>query len=237
MNNINYHLTFDIDWAPDCCVEQILLDLKKNSVKATFFITHASDINDEIINQGHHIGLHPNFFPNSTHGKSTLEIIEGLLKIANNASSIRTHGLFQSTSLFIEIFSNFPQLKLDISNLTYKSKYIERTKMTYETAKFERINFNWEDDVAFFDQGFNWSSEVYYGKLNIYNFHPIHIFLNSCSMKNYEKLKSNIGNKNLNQLKKNEVSNFINYDSAGARTFLNSLIMSDYKSVLLENIK
>ena len=74
MNNINYHLTFDIDWAPDCCVEQILLDLKKNSVKATFFITHASDINDEIINQGHHIGLHPNFFPNSTQNSWSFSI-------------------------------------------------------------------------------------------------------------------------------------------------------------------
>ena len=70
-----YHLTFDIDWAPDCCVEYILNKLKKQKIKSTFFITHETDIIDEIRKDGHSLGIHPNFLKDSTQGNSELEIV------------------------------------------------------------------------------------------------------------------------------------------------------------------
>ena len=60
-DNCQYHLTFDIDWAPDFLISQIIDKLNKKNIKATFFITHQSDIIKDIAENGHTIGLHPNF--------------------------------------------------------------------------------------------------------------------------------------------------------------------------------
>ena len=41
----NYHMTFDIDWAPDASIELCLDLLDRHDVKATFFATHLTDLN------------------------------------------------------------------------------------------------------------------------------------------------------------------------------------------------
>ena len=41
---MNYHITFDIDWAPDFTINYCLQILKKKNIKATFFATHRTDL-------------------------------------------------------------------------------------------------------------------------------------------------------------------------------------------------
>ena len=52
----NYHLTFDIDWAPDASIELCLDLLGRHGVKGTFFATHVTDMNREIVSRGHDLG-------------------------------------------------------------------------------------------------------------------------------------------------------------------------------------
>ena len=210
-SNYKYHLTFDIDWAPDFCISNILNKLKNAQIKATFFVTHLSDIIVDIINQGHNVGLHPNFLPNSSQGKNLDEIMDYLFKIAPNAIALRTHALVQSSPLLWELFSKFPQLKFDISLFTYKFPLVKVFDWTFEGVSFKRINYNWEDDCAFFDSEFLWNKPKFYSDITVFDFHPIHVALNSRDNKNYNRLKNNISGKPLWQATEDEVKKTENY--------------------------
>ena len=102
---MNIHLTFDIDWAPDWVIEDLLEILDSKDVKATIFCTHKTEMNQEICHRGHNLGIHPNFMQGSTQGESVKEIINNLLDLVPNAKCIRNHGLYQSTRLLYDIFS------------------------------------------------------------------------------------------------------------------------------------
>ena len=55
----------------------------------------------------------------------------------------------------------------------------------YDGVKFERINYNWEDDLEFWNGEFNWAKAQFFGQISIFDFHPIHVHLNSANEKNY----------------------------------------------------
>ena len=217
-----FHLTFDIDWAPDFCIEIILKKLRKKKIKGTFFLTHETDIISEIYNEGHNVGIHPNFFDGSTQGNSKMNIVENLLSLSPNINSIRTHGLLQSTNLLYDIFKNFNELKHDFTMYTptiSSSKF----NWSYRDVSFWRYNYNWEDDF-FFGENFPKYSELNLLKRMIFNFHPIHIFLNSKNFDNYEKLKSKFNFKNL---KKKQAIEFINHEENGSLKLFSEIISSD----------
>ena len=231
-----YHITFDIDWAPDDCIELCLNILKKRNVKATFFATHNSDILNEIKKNGHEIGIHPNFMENSSHGKSIEEIVEFCLKIVPDAKLMRTHSLYQSTRLLTKVFKLFPQLKIDLSIFTYHFPKVCLFDHIVDDVKFKRINFNWEDDFEFWNKNFNWDSSDLFAKINILNFHPIHIFLNSNSNNKYKKLINDIDGKPIYLFDRKLLNKYIN-SGVGAQNYLRSVISSDHKQIKLREIK
>jgi hypothetical protein len=220
-----YHLTFDIDWAPDFCVENVLNILKKKNVKATFFLTHKSDIIKDISKDGHKIGIHPNFFKGSTQGKGNLNIVENLLNLSDNIDCMRTHGLYQSTNMFLEICTEFNQLKYDFSIYT-PSISSKKFKWSYQNISFWRYNYNWEDDFEFGDS-FPRLCDLNQLEHLILDFHPIHIFLNSKNFSNYNMLKSNF---NISELSEKEAKKFINHDRIGSQRLLDELISSELES-------
>ena len=134
--------------------------LAKHNIKATYFITHDCPSVERIRKEGHTLGLHPNLLPGSSHGKTPTEAIEYLLQIAPEAVVIRTHALVQSSPILYEIFHSFPQLKYDLSILMYGFEHIGKFSWKYDGVEFERINYNWEDDCAFFDDGFCWKGPI-----------------------------------------------------------------------------
>jgi len=224
MIKTKYHLTFDIDWAPDFCIEPILKNLKKKKIKATFFVTHKTDIIADIYRDGHNIGIHPNFFKGSTQGKGNLNIVENLLSLSKNINSIRIHGLLQSTNLLYEIFKNFSELKYDFTIYT-PTISSHKFSWKYDDVSFLRYNYNWEDDFCF-GQNFPEFSDLKLLKKMIFNFHPIHIFLNSNKFENYNKLKSKY---NLVKLNEKNAKKFINHEKLGSLKLFNQIISSDLK--------
>ncbi|MEN5089164.1 hypothetical protein ABE458_00535 [Pseudomonas protegens] len=231
-----FHVTFDIDWAPDSSIELCLEILKSKNVKATFFTTHETDLNSEIERQGHNLGIHPNFLPGSSQGANTHEIITTCLKYAPNATTMRTHALVQSSPMLYQIFKEFPQLKLDASILMHKAKHVERFNWNFDGVSFDRINYNWEDDAEFSNPNFDWSKEFFPGEISIYDFHPIHIHLNSCSNDHYRNLKSSLNGISLMKVERKNLDSFMN-TGHGSRTFLQSIVSSDAESISLESIK
>ena len=140
-------INFDIDWAPDYTILYCLELLESAGCKATFFATHGTPINREIIDRGHNLGIHPNFLPGSSQGSNVQEIISECLSFAPNAWCMRTHSLLQSTPLLHEIFLKFPQLKLNLCLCMLN--FAHKMKWAFDGVSFDRLLYNWEDDAQF----------------------------------------------------------------------------------------
>ena len=95
-------VTLDVDWAPDCVIDAVAALLIDANVRATWFITHESPALDRLRQRPDlfELGIHPNFFPGSTHGTDPKEILRHCMSLVPEAKSIRTHGLYQSGQIF-----------------------------------------------------------------------------------------------------------------------------------------
>ncbi|MEK9628598.1 MAG: polysaccharide deacetylase family protein [Nitrospinota bacterium] len=230
-----YHLTFDIDWAPDSSIQLCLDMLSEYKVKATFFTLHHTDLNKEILQQGHELGIHPNFLPNSNHGKSTSEVIDKCLSYAPNARFMRTHCLIQSSPLLAEIFGNYDQLTTDLSLFMHEARHVQKCKFTFGGISFDRILYNWEDDAEFIKDFVKYDEERFYGDITIFDFHPIHVHLNSTNGTEYSSLKEIQNGRELFELNANEVEKHSN-PSVGVRDFLRAILESNGQPISLEDI-
>jgi len=215
-------ITLDTDWAPDFVIEYIVKILSANNVKATWFITHESPFLKELKNNSlFELGIHPNFEPNSTQGNNPESILQNLKKILPHAKSIRTHGLFQSTNLLLK-FQNFG-IQNDVSMLLFKTKNL--SPHYSKLLNLFRFPFFWEDDEEMaFDS--NWLINMVNFKIpgmKIFNFHPIHIYLNSNKITNYNSMKKEIGLQNLNE---ENIEKFKNKNNPGTKTFFEEIISS-----------
>ena len=230
-----YILTFDIDWAPDFVIEDCLSILDQFGKNATFFTTHDTPMNQEIVNRGHILGIHPNFLQNSTHGSNVETVVKKCLSYAPKAWCLRTHGLVQSTPLLLEIFSKFPQLKLDVSLLMHRSPFAYKSSWELESVFFERLIFNWEDDFDFSNNRKGEKNSLFVGELTVFNFHPIHVFLNSFDGEEYQSLKRKTSILPLNELDINVLSFFQN-SGFGTRNNLIEILRSDHKCIRLNEL-
>lgn len=230
--NIEPLLTFDVDWAPDFVIDYVAEKLIKLKIKSTWFITHDSPSIQKLLgNSLFEIGLHPNFHNNSTQGNGIEDILKNLKKIANNSKSVRTHGLLQSSEIYLKF--NKYGIQNDVSILFSNQSHIMPHYSKF--FKITRIPFYWEDDVEM-ETGINWEdieSHFKISGLKIFNFHPIHIFMNSNSMKKYEELKEkdypNVDKKTILELKNK---------TSGTESFFNNLtnILSERKTYTIDEI-
>ena len=218
------HLSFDIDWAPDWIIDDILNFLKKKKCKVTFFITHKSEIIKKIREDGHTIGIHPNFYKKSCQEEKPIKVVENLLNIAPDAQIMRTHRLFYDSGVFSKIFSIFKNLKYDCSLYTYKFPLIKKFKLFTDNVEINRINFNWMDYTALMDNKNSWNKINFDANLYFMNFHPILLFINAAKYKDYAALKKKFFNKKFYKLKKNEIMPFVNTKKFGTKFFFEEII-------------
>ena len=233
--NKKYALTFDVDWAPDYAILHCLdlLDLFKK--KATFFTTHHTELNVEIYSRGHELGIHPNFLGGANSNEDFSNIIEKCMSYAPDAWCMRTHGLYQSSSLLYSVFKNFSQLKLDVSLLMHRSPYSHKCLWEYGEVTFERLMYNWEDDLEFKNQRFGPKEKCFFGDITVFDFHPIHVFLNSSDGSEYTHLKQQTSDKTLNKVLHNDAIKFKN-EKEGVETFLKRVLHTKAETIMLDDI-
>lgn len=230
-----FSITFDIDWAPDFAIQFCLDLLDKYQLKGTFFATHHTHMNREIELRGHTLGIHPNFLPNSSQGDTVAKIIEQCLNYSPNAWCMRTHALVQSSPLLYEIFKEFPQLTLDASLFMHRSLYAHKCEWQFDDVRFERLLYNWEDDAEFGKQRFDENAGLHFGQLTVYDFHPIHVYLNSSDGSEYQQLKSVHAGQPLFTVDADSACQFVN-QRTGVQTFFKRVLESQAQSVGLEQI-
>jgi len=186
-------LTFDLDWAPEWCIENCIKICREAGVKATFFVTHPSAALRSIASDPQfELGIHPNFLNCSDHGRTTKEVMDHCLSLVPDAKSMRTHALVQSTHILAEISDDYPGIETDVSLLLplHRGLYPTDIYLGRLLRRFTRLPYFWEDDVMAVWPGWNWSVVPQTDGLAIYDFHPVFVALNISTMKGYEQIKN-----------------------------------------------
>jgi hypothetical protein len=230
-----YHLTFDVDWAPDWSVQETLEILAESGASATFFVTHASPTIGMIAAAGHEIGIHPNFQRASTQGTDPGRIVGNLLELVPDARVMRTHGLIQGSLLLSEVLRAFPQICYDLSLLTYRFAHSGWFNWRLRDAGMQRINYVWEDDFAFEDVEHDWAEYRPISSVDVLDFHPIHISLNSRTGEKYERMKDMLGNRPLTSLAVGEAEN-LRGTMPGTADYLRAVLASTGKALSFEEL-
>jgi len=208
--------TVDIDWAPEEVIEDTLRLFEEYHVQCTIFATHKSSIIDGCNRRRFEIGIHPNFNPLLFEGRhsTTDTILQDILTLYPEAKGVRSHSLTQN-SYFVYKFAEMG-LKYDANTFLPYWKDIKPYRMW---NNFMRVPYNWEDDIHFLYKKDYRDCELDLNTslINIFGFHPIHVYLNTECENRYQEAKKDI--KNPEALLKHR-----NLKTYGTRNFLISLL-------------
>ena len=185
-------LTLDIDWAADFVIERVLDVLEPRNIKATWFVTHDTPLLARMrVNKNFELGIHPNFnnllIGDSSNGANAREVISRLLDIVPEARSVRSHSMCQS-SVLSNLFSEFG-LTHDCNHfIPFRSGLICRPLEHWNGML--KIPYFWEDDIeAMQSDSFDIAPLIEISGLKVFDFHPIHVFLNTETLDRYERTR------------------------------------------------
>jgi ubiquinone/menaquinone biosynthesis C-methylase UbiE len=184
-------LTFDVDWAPDYMIDFAAGLLAQAKVRSTWFVTHESPAIDRMRQRPDlfELGIHPNFLPGSSHGETTKQVLDTCTAMVPEAQSFRTHSLVQSTPLLCEVMQS-TRLTIDASLFLPGQAYVAPFRFEWDGHVLLRVPFHWEDDHEMASAAPRWDLGTRKARGEVFNFHPIHVYLNSSDMKAYGSLKS-----------------------------------------------
>ena len=187
-------LTFDVDWASDEVLLYTIELLETFNVKATFFITHYTPLIMRIRNNPNfELAIHPNFDKvlENESKKKVQEIFNEILEIVPEAKTSRSHSLTNS-GRWNNLYNK--------NNIHYTSNYFMYLKKGIEPIK--NINDVIEVPIYFADDAllylnFDNDKDLQLPKfspknkngIEVFLFHPIHIALNSNSLKFYNQTR------------------------------------------------
>lgn len=187
-------LTFDTDWAHEDYVNYTLDLLTNFQRKSTWFITNDFLNKPKLLSRLENdsnieIGIHPNFNPSllghEGYQASVEKILQQLLDIVPTAKSVRSHSLCQNTRMS-DIFAEY--------GLTHECNDFVPWESGIKLGAFKMPNgitrapHFWEDDIAA-NAGLPFDDSSIFTEtsgLKIFDFHPIHVFLNMENMELYE---------------------------------------------------
>lgn len=190
-------LTFDTDWAKDFIIEDTVNILLKYNLNATFFATGMSNLLDELLySSNFEIGIHPNFNSllfDKRRSDTAEDIIFAMKNQFPDSTSVRSHSLTHN-ELLLDLFA-----KNNLSNVC--NQYLPDN----EVGNFQPFML-WDDlqliphcfqDNVFLKTNSREPLDLYCSEgLLVYNFHPIHIYLNTPRIDHYEKAKAFYHDKN-----------------------------------------
>jgi hypothetical protein len=174
-------ITLDIDWACDEVIADSLQLLADAGLRATLFATHNTTLLRDAGN--HEIGIHPNFLPT----KDYASVLDKLRETYPSAKGVRCHSYYQSTPI-LDLFVQ-RGLKYDSNIVMLRCDGIRAFR---HWNGLVRMPVFWEDDVNCVAGG-DWDADALSlsdpESLYIFDFHPIHLFLNTETMERYRRAK------------------------------------------------
>lgn len=179
MNN-TIAISMDIDWAPDPVIEDSLRLLASYDVQATLFMTHQTSVDIS----KHELGIHPNF--------TSLDLEKHLQERLNDfphSKGVRSHSFF-FTERLRPLYARYGIL-YQSNVMMYRQPYIKPYLIARSTLE---IPLFWMDffyiEMEHPNLSFQLTElEVETPGLKVFDFHPIHVFLNTESLERYETAK------------------------------------------------
>lgn len=221
------HLSFDQDWAPPWATLDIHQALQGQGLEGTLFVTHACPCLPAL-RQASGAGLtelawHPNYLPGSSHGASTEEVLDTMASLIPEARGVRAHFLVRSTALWGHYAGR--GLRYEASDLMDGMVGLRPLRAWNDLV---RLPIFWEDDVhAAHGRPFALDSlGLDQPGLKIFDFHPVHLALNTASLDNYQALKERLAQQGtpLTQATREDFEACRNRDTPGAHDLFLALL-------------
>ena len=185
-------LTLDVDWAPDFMIDAAADALTAREVRATWFVTHASPAIDRLRERPDlfELGIHPNFLAGSSHGDSPEAVVAHSHALVPEARAVRTHCLLQSTPLH-DVLLTAGRIEIDVSLFLPRARSVEPVVQHSPGGRLLRLPYVWQDNMEMYSPDPLWDvGAVLEGSgPRIFDFHPVHVWLNSKVFAPYERMK------------------------------------------------
>ena len=186
-------ITLDLDWAPDFMIDAAAQALLDREVRATWFVTHASPAVQRLAEHPElfELGIHPNFLAGSSHGSTPEEVVAHCAALVPGARAVRTHCLLQSTPLHDALLAG-SDVEVDVSLFLPAATHVEPVVQWSPAGRLLRLPYVWQDNMEMYSPTPNWDTAAALDApgLRIFDFHPVHVWLNSASFEPYERLKA-----------------------------------------------
>jgi hypothetical protein len=185
-------LTFDVDWASDAVIGDTIDLVEEAGVGATWFVTHDSPILERLrSNPGFELGIHPNFNflleGDGRNGATAAEVLDRLLAVVPEAKAVRSHSMAQ-TAVLLNLFAE-RGLTHDCNHFIPGEAGMELRPWRYYNGLI-KVPYFWEDDVhCLLDPKPSVTALASQPGLRVFDFHPIHIFLNTETLARYEEAR------------------------------------------------
>lgn len=182
-------LTFDIDWANDEVIDDTIAIVERAKCAATWFVTHDTPSLSRLrANSLFELGIHPNFNfllqGDPRNGATSEEVLDRLLTLVPEAKAVRSHSMTQN-SVLLSLFAD-RGLTHDCNHFIPHEAGIP-LKPWRHWDRLTKVPYLWEDDIACLT---GWGSAidevVCRPGLRVFDFHPIHAFLNTETLGRYE---------------------------------------------------
>lgn len=186
-------LTFDIDWAGDEVLEDTIALVESAEVAATWFVTHPTPLLERLrANPRFELGVHPNFNflleGRARPGDSAERILDAIMAVVPEARAVRSHSMVQSSRL-TELFMR--------RGLTHDCNEFIPVQSTLALRPWRlwnglvKVPHFWEDDATCIYGGpFSVTRLLTTAGLKVFDFHPIHVFLNTEHLDRYERSRA-----------------------------------------------
>ena len=210
-----FSLTIDTDWAPDPLIEMTREYLDAAGTTATFFVT-----NETTVNFGRHeVALHPNINGLLAEGTPIAQQLVALKQLFPNARGIRGHSLCNSTRYYPDLAQ---------AGMVYESSHLQYgvhdLRPYWMIEGIVQLPMFFEDDLhmdlaaRYGHKRFSLEAlDLMRGGLKIFDFHPVHLFLNTDDLSRYTSSKEHYHDPE-------RLAAFRNTDSPGVRTFFGELL-------------
>ena len=214
-------LTFDIDWAPDYMIQNVIDILNLYNVNSTFFVTHESELIKKTDESKIEVASHLYIAKNSSQGDD-LDIVLKKFKSWYPNKKIkgnRFHLLNQSYRDLV--FMGKIGYNYDVSALRYNSPYL--LPAFHKDLNLTLLSYFWEDGISE-----NAGIPLKLSEINInlpgikvFNFHPMNIYINGHNSEarlNFLKENPDLLNTSA------KVADNFRYDGPGANNFIVELL-------------
>ena len=221
--NKDIFLTFDMDWASDEVLKDFYELIVEYDVRGTIHVTHENKYVDIFSKSGRlELGIHPNFSfllegKNDDRGRNYNEIIKFYKRIVPSAVCMRSHALVSSSIFETKYDEN--GIKFDLNRYIPPHNGMSISGWKSPLGNHMVLPFIYEDDVYLLDsekKDMKYYLSDSFEAPRIFNFHPVHLFLNTYSFEHYESVK--------NKMKEDNFDKYVNHEQKGIRDYFGELI-------------